>query len=523
MPIKERVRSKGYMRYQLRGRKSKKNQYGIFCRSYWQDGKKKSAEIWLGTVVNKDESIFKSRERGVFKFIPPNTFEPMPEFHDDYRKILDTQPLEKASNERAASVAFGSIYAIAKCLSLSGLFGIFTAPFDSLGNAMLALILFKITKGGASAHVNSWLQNTYARYLFPDLNLKSQRISEILKKVGNELCWTNFFSEYTEFVKSKAGLVSLLVDSTGLPNDINTCLTKRNNHGGVVSNEIRMIVALEQSTGYPLYFKYVPGNVVDKVTLKNVIEELESYNIDVHNTILDAGYYSNENISVLNAHNIGFITRMVPNRREYKDLRDNQSSDIEDMKYLVACNGRRLFVKHLLTEIDGIRFHAYACVDIKDRQIKQNHLYSKYNPDKPDKDIEEKRRTCGFFVILSSRDISSSDILPLYYKRQAVEQFFDYAKNDLDLLPLACHSEETVRGHLMVCFMASVAHTYLAQALKESAFSVTSALVELDTYNAQVRPDRIVPDVIRPAVRKVFAAFGLEIPDKININEAMIN
>jgi transposase len=51
--------------------------------------------------------------------------------------------------------------------------------------------------------------------------------------------------------------------------------------------------------------------------------------------------------------------------------------------------------------------------------------------------------------------METSEILPLYYTRQQIEQIFDIGKNYADLLPLRVQSEDTFRGHLMLTFMAT--------------------------------------------------------------------
>ena len=43
----------------------------------------------------------------------------------------------------------------------------------------------------------------------------------------------------------------------------------------------------------------------------------------------------------------------------------------------------------------------------------------------------------GLFGVISGREYSCDEILPVYYQRQQVEQTFDFAKNYTKLLPVA--------------------------------------------------------------------------------------
>ncbi|MDR1579139.1 MAG: transposase [Synergistaceae bacterium] len=67
---------------------------------------------------------------------------------------------------------------------------------------------------------------------------------------------------------------------------------------------------------------------------------------------------------------------------------------------------------------------------------------------------------------MSSQELQTEEVLPLYYMRQTIEQTFDFAKNDVDLLPLRTHDEQTFRGHLLLSFMATVVQISLNRLLK---------------------------------------------------------
>ena len=96
-----------------------------------------------------------------------------------------------------------------------------------------------------------------------------------------------------------------MVDSTGLPNSINFRFTRKNIHNGKLSNEIRLIFVIQKSTGLPLFYYVVPGNVVDVNTLETIFYHLEAMDIDIDSCILDAGFNSCSNYDLfydLNSH-----------------------------------------------------------------------------------------------------------------------------------------------------------------------------------------------------------------------------
>ena len=67
---------------------------------------------------------------------------------------------------------------------------------------------------------------------------------------------------------------------------------------------------IDKNTSLPLYFRYLPGNIVDVSALTRTIEELKKYDINSSFALVDAGFYSEDNIKELNLGVIDFLTRL---------------------------------------------------------------------------------------------------------------------------------------------------------------------------------------------------------------------
>jgi transposase len=141
-------------------------------------------------------------------------------------------------------------------------------------------------------HAQSWYNETITKYIYPKANICSQRISEYLAEIGDENIYSIFLENYIDYLKNINPKFNIMIDSTGLSNSIKIPLTAINNHNGVISNEIRLILVADKISGLPIYYRYVPGNIVDVSTLSMVIREMKNYNVDINRAIMDAGYYS---------------------------------------------------------------------------------------------------------------------------------------------------------------------------------------------------------------------------------------
>ena len=72
----------------------------------------------------------------------------------------------------------------------------------------------------------------------------------------------------------------------------------------------------------------------------------------------------------------------------------------------------------------------YLCRDMQAYHSKSDHYMVHYG--KNCKSTEEIFKACelfGLFAIVTKFEYSKEDIIPYYYQRQGVEQFFDFAKN----------------------------------------------------------------------------------------------
>jgi transposase len=138
----------------------------------------------------------------------------------------------------------------------------------------------------------------------------------------------------------------VLIDSTGLPNRIKVEQTHPSNLSGVISNEIRLIFIVDYNTGLPIFYKTISGNITDITTLKTTINILSMYDINVKFILMDAGYYSLDNLKFLHELGISFLSRIKPNDCIYKNLVKQHAMEMMlNSEYVIKHNQRYLYCK----------------------------------------------------------------------------------------------------------------------------------------------------------------------------------
>jgi hypothetical protein len=468
------------------------------------NGKKDNQPQYLGRVIDKAQGIYRNRERGIFKYSLTDGFSPT---------VTEPQPVR----EEKLILDFGDAYVLHQILVKYGYWDLFRDIIPGWEDTLCTMLFYRLLRGGPGSYAADWWAESYLRVICPNARVESQRVSEFYAALGDELVSQRFFRQYLAKVCEGQKNHGILVDSTGMPNDIQFPLTAVNNHNGVISNETRLVLVVDRLTRMPLLYRYNAGNIVDVSTLKSTILELSAYGVSVDFSILDAGYYSDRNIEVLYAEGIRFITRLCTNRKLYKDMLTEHASGLECRGNAVFYRDRLLYMKRVPVKLCGHDGYAYVALDHQRRSQEVYEFMRRVLEDGElsDEEIDRKVKNKGIFILLSSEKVEISEILPLYYTRQAIEQVFDLYKNNAELLPLRAHSEETFRGHLMLSFISTVAYLLINRLLEGSKYCADGAFRVLHTLKCKVFDDCVLVKEGTKKVNDIAMHLKLTLPLKI--------
>ena len=129
-------------------------------------------------------------------------------------------------------------------------------------------------------------------------------------------------------------------------------------------------------------------------------------------------------------------------------------------------------------------------------------------------------RKLGSFVIVSSNKMDCKDILPLYYTRVQVEQGFDIAKNNVDLVPLRIQGEETLRGHLMLTFLSTILFQLLQKDLllhtqKKDKINPEGSFLALRNQKCKVYDGVVIPQEPTRRMNDIYKLLKIQSPVSI--------
>lgn len=445
-------------------------EYAYEVTSFWDAEKKKPRQKtkYLGVVIDKEKGIIEKGNK-----------------RQKEKLILD----------------FGDTYFLDQFLSGKEL-------FDS--EKLLTLIFYQLCYPSAMKYAKTWYEGNIVRKLF-DVDISSQRISEFLEEIGDEGYQREFFRKYLSRIAPEEGII---IDTTALPNQINLPLTTWG-YGGEIDQQIKLLLVMDRSSSLPVFFRYMPGNIMDVSTLKATIAELSKY-VSEHFVIIDAGFFSEDNIKELYEEEIPFLIRLPASRKLYKQLVREEFSELERFRNAVRYGERALFIKQRKVVLFGKEVYAHIILDPerKGRELKKTLL--KVIDEAEEEEIEYELMRKGIMILISSVEVSKEEIVPLYYTRQTIERLFGFSKDDLDLIPLRVHREETLRGYLFLQFASLIAYSMLKKELGKN-YTVEDVLLTLRNLKCKVYEDEIIVQEPTRQQKDIFEKFNIIVPKNMGV------
>ena len=470
----------------------------------------------LGLVIDQEKGIFKSRERGVYQYSVESGYSEIPN-GSSYGGVTNTE-------KEKLILDFGDSFMLDMYLRTLPFYNVYNTLMPLHNDTLFSLLFYRIlTDRKAYCYAETWWSGNYASILFPGAKLQSQRVSEFLSALGDEEVQRRFFEEYLSAIYGNQGRTSgILIDSTGLTNASQMSLTQISKHNGEIGMEIRLIYVIDRRNGMPIYFRYCPGNIVDVSTLCTTLAELSQFSIAIDYAIVDAGYFSEDNIKELYQSNIHFVTRLAANRVIYKQIAESELPGILSSQYAVRYGNRLLYFKKKEINIYGHIGYVYVGVDMDSRNLQlKKTAFAAIDDKKSPEEMDARISKLGVFMLLSSDNMETNEILPLYYTRQQIEQVFDIGKNYADLLPLRVQSEDTLRGHLMLTFMATailqrLQRDIISKCKKKDKINPEGVFMNLRNQKCKIYAKNIIPQEPVKNVNAIYKLLGISCPTTIH-------
>ena len=255
--------------------------------------------------------------------------------------------------------------------------------------------------------------------------------------------------------------------------------------------------------GLPLGFEVYPGNTFEGKTISDIVSKMrEKFQVRRFIFVADRGLFSSGNLKVLRGGGGEFIMGMKLGLFKKRDKEFYDKERFEEMnKDLRICEtkheGDRLIITWSLKRAERDRKTREDILSKIKKKLKSKRLnvksfvtnknYKKYvslsegkkTPVLNEKAIEEEEKKDGFFGVLTNvREKSACELMFNYKELWRIEDAFGELKGTLRARPVFHWTDERIKGHLVMCFIAYLCEAYLTRELRKRGCVLKSKAVE---------------------------------------------
>lgn len=510
----------------------------------------------LSLSSDHKSGIFKSQEGGIVAY----------DANTDKKEILDVgDPRLEGLIEKTdlkIHTVIGDAYLFIHYLKKIGMMDILRHVFPSNSDFQrcIAHLFHTQMKNGSRDRCDLFVMKSFMSYVVKDVaNSSLATDTRFFDMLGNDETRMNFFQTFVNHMRRKNQYFGkcCYVDSTPLPNDIdNNPFNAFSSHGdsGVQS---RLILVVDIETGLPVWFKVIPGNVLDVSTLKDVTDDVKnSLGVEVCQYVLDAGYASQ---SLLSCYSLGDVKETVirtdskgndvtsvviresdelanyeipmktlvvkmPLRKGYghMDMFESVKDLLNNAKYDFVREKHAYFAKRREVCLFGKRMFAYIYVDHNNALQGYRDYMSKHPKDfdeLKDKEKTWRKYSSGFFVLLSNIREEPKKMLDRYFGRCFIETIFKTAKEYLALLPLKKWTAQRVYGKMLCDMISTIIYLNMRKTVKDSDLAITDIVTITQSLMCSCHDGVVRIDPPNKQVKDVYKTFGISLPNQFLLSD----
>jgi transposase len=244
-----------------------------------------------------------------------------------------------------------------------------------------------------------------------------------------------------------------------------------------------IIGLLVTQSGFPLIYDVFPGNTFEGHTMLPVIERFVNKHKHIKPIIVaDAAMLSEERLEELRSKNISYIVgarlansnlALIKNISGSLNCKNGSAIRVSTQHGNLVCNFSEKRFKKEKHELNKLIKKAETFVS-QQSSGKGTKFVKRVSKEivELNKPLIEKRKLLlgikGYVTDIPEEKMSNEKIVEHYHNLWRVEQTFRMSKNDIQSRPIFHFKEDSVRSHVLICFVALMIEKYLELTTKMS-------------------------------------------------------
>ena len=262
-------------------------------------------------------------------------------------------------------------------------------------------------------------------------------------------------------------------------------------------------------SGFPVMHEVFEGNTFEGHTMLKILRRFEKRVGQTKPIIVaDAAMLSKENMQQLNTDGYRYIVgaRLANTAQRFIDQiytelpRTDQAIKRFEYAYAglkapIVCEFSTTRYRKDKREFDKQVARAMTLIERKEPGRRAKFVKKSDQPGAPfvfDADLRTKTEKLlgikGYVTNIPEQEMSNAEVIAYYKDLWHVEQAFRMSKSDLRARPIFHHTQEAIKAHVLVCFMALMVGKYLEIKTEQSLRQVRDQLWKV--HEAHLRDDR---------------------------------
>ena len=335
------------------------------------------------------------------------------------------------------------------------------AFFPDIYREIEVIAQLRLIAGSCGKKLKDDFEKSYLSDLHPDLSVGDFRVKTIYSKIADRQ------DSVQAFMKSyiKEGSKLLFDGTTIFSRADDSCCQSGYNPNHSLNPQVRLLYIFDRTSFMPVFYRMVPGNIVDRKTLKETVISSGCHNCII---IADKGFYSKVNLSFLMNEKLDFILPLQSNTTLIaKDFETN----IDDRKFdgRFAFKDRIIWFKKYPT--GNLGNYVYLFRDDQRKGLAELRFQEQLEASYGEEEITETdffadtRR--GLYAFVSNLDQNPKSIFMSYKERWDIEQCFDYLKNSVSTTAPYQRTNENLFAWSFINHVSLLYYYGIVRALRE--------------------------------------------------------
>lgn len=447
--------------------------------------------------------------------------------NDNYFKYYDHQvETLKEPPVFSDAIKMGNHMVISKILKDTHLKELINSVHDSDAQLIMDLIsYFIVCEDSVMQHYPDY---AFDHALFSDHITDDSFISRMLKeRISYED--TQLFLQAWNRIQNRDELTYISYDSTNMNTVSEGIEMAEFGHAKDDSEkpQVNISYAINQNNGRPLFQEIYPGSLVDIGQCKFMVDKAKEYGYDNVGFLLDRGYCSSANIKYFDNNGYDFLMMMKTGQTIVKEVMEEVKMKLRmNVSYFISSHNvygitrkGKLYAKdtqeryyHIFYDdvrasqqrMDLMKYYEKVSEDIDkkvDAKITKRENAGKYEKafklnyddngylrsyEKKMDVIQKEVNDLGYFVLVTSKEMSAKEALDIYRNRDSIEKVFRSLKSWLGFGTYRVHGQTALEAKSHLLFIASIVRNEIQQHIKEllekdrKNFTVPSVIRELE-------------------------------------------